>query len=111
LEIVFKSKKLKKNCEEIKYAQKKWGEENARKIVKRLNEIDSFENLAELQKFTPARLHKLTGKRKEQYAIDIKQPFRLIIEPMNINKEKNEENELENITKVKIIEVINYHDE
>jgi proteic killer suppression protein len=110
LEIVFKSKKLKKNCEEIKNTQMKWGEKNALKIVKRLNEIDSFENLAELQKFPPARLHRLTGKREGQYAIDIKQPFRLIIEPMNISKEKNEENKLENITKVKIIEVTNYHD-
>lgn len=107
--IEFKDRKLKKNCEDFKNAQKAWGHDNALKLMQRLNEISAATCLEDLNYLPPARCHPLSGNRKGQYAIDVKQPFRLILEPIldNIGQACTD---ISKINKIKIIEVVNYHE-
>lgn len=111
--IEFKSKKLKKKLETFKECVKKYGSDNADKIIQRINEMRASVNLEEFRKiYRSARLHPLRGERKGQYAVDVKHPFRIIIEPVIDNEAYKEDGspDLSKVTKIRIIEVIDYHD-
>lgn len=65
-------------------------------------------NLAEVPTIKPDRCHQLIGNRKDEFAVDLKHPFRLIFKP-KLNS-PNEKNDLTLITEIIILEVENYHD-
>lgn len=113
IDIVFRSKKLKKFLESHKECTRAYGPENALKIIQRINELKESENLLEFKNiYKSSRLHPLKGKRKKQFAIDVKHPFRIIIEPI-VSKEAYKEDDsidLLKVNKVRIIEVVDYHD-
>ena len=107
--IIFKSNKLKKCCEDINLATKEWGLEIAKKIIQRLNEIQAAECLSDLTTVPPTRFHPLEGNREGQYAVDVKHPFRLIFCGVDGNDKKYNCSNKSKITRVKILEVKDYH--
>ncbi len=60
---------------------------------------------------SPQRRHELSGNRKGQFAIDLKQPFRLIFEPNHnpIPRKADGGFDLGKITAITILEVEDYH--
>lgn len=105
MKVEYRTKKLKKQCEDPKIAQKDYGKKIGIKLTKRINELIASENLSDIKNIPAARLHILKGKRQNEYAVDLVHPFRLIFIPLN---EENVD-KLESINIVKIQEVIDYH--
>ena len=78
LQIKFKSKKIESECTDADVARKHFGQQMAEKIQQRMAEIESADNVEQMIQFKVGRCHHLKGDRKNQYAVDLVQPFRLI---------------------------------
>jgi toxin HigB-1 len=112
LEITFKSRKLQKICNSNANLKKEFGDKCGKKIRQRLDEIAASDNMRILKLVHP-RLHHLQGKRKKrmQHAMDLKHPYRLIIEPDQDPVPLLDDGGLdyEKITIVQVVEVEDYH--
>ena len=108
IEIEFKGAKLKKLCEDDKKLTAQFGAVNARKIVQRLNQIEAAESLGMLVQYKIGRCHPLKGNRQGQFALDVEQPLRLIVEPI-LDCGANWE-DWPSIRKIRVVEVTDYHE-
>jgi toxin HigB-1 len=107
MELRFKTNKLKKQCEDPAEAQKEYGSQIGIKLTQRVSELQSAFTLDDIARVPAARLHKLKGSRKNEYAIDLVHPFRLIVTPVlegNVDMRT-----LNSIRIIKIEEVTDYH--
>ncbi len=104
MEIYFKNKKTEKVFNNFRTLSQKHGYKQAKKAIQRINEFEAAESLNDINVLQAPRLHSLSGKQKGFWAVDLIHPFRLIIEPLDANTEN-----LRTVTKVKIIEIIDYH--
>jgi proteic killer suppression protein len=108
LDISFKDSKLAKIFNSEKTLVKAYGQANARKIMRRMTLLEAAETLADVPVTPPTRRHELKGKRKGQYAIDVQQPYRLIIEPVT-SRSKKASADLGAVTAIRIIAIEDYH--
>lgn len=107
MELRFKTKKLKKQCEVPAEAQQKYGSLIGNKLTQRVSELYAANSLNDIAKIPAARLHKLEGVRKNEYAIDLIHPFRLIITPV-----LDDDTDITNLSSIRIVrieEVTDYH--
>ncbi len=109
---IFADRKLKKYANNNRLANKKLGSNRAKLFQRRLQDIldsSSFDDLKNL----PGNYHQLKDNRKNQWACDLDQPYRLIFEPgenpIAINKDGKQI--LNQIRIVEILEIINYQKE
>lgn len=111
MNIYFKTKKTEKNFTEDAKMQKNWGIHITKKLKQRMMEIRASETLEVLCTIPGARCHKLTGKRDNQYAVDLKHPYRLIFEPYHSPMPLLSDGGFDKskITSILIIEVVDYH--
>lgn len=109
MNLEFKSKKLKKLCEDPKAAQKELGPQIGIKLTLRVNEFRAAKNLNDIVKNSAVNgFHSLNGDRKEEFAVTLKHPHRLVFSI------KSGETNLEDITYndiefIKVEEVTDYH--
>ncbi len=96
--IHYKTKKLRKICENAEAAVKTYGLQMAAKIHQRIDEISSADSVEELVQYRIGRCHPLTGKREGQYAMDLTHPYRLVF---------TEEDDF--TVSVRIEEIVDYH--
>jgi proteic killer suppression protein len=71
---------MQKACSTERESIRAWGAENARRVRQRLVDLHAFSCLADVPATPPFRCHPLKGRRTGQFAIDLKQPYRLIFE-------------------------------
>lgn len=111
MDIVFKTSKLEKNCNNYQAAVRAWGEPMARKLVQRLNEFRAADTLSVISHLPPPRLHKLDGRRGDEYAVDLVHPARLIFrihqEPIPLCLDGGVDRS--KVTSIMIVEVEDYH--
>ena len=94
-------------------ATKKYGDDVAKKLMQRMNEINQAESIGALKRNVLAsRPHFLKGKRKKDLSIVIKGKWRIITRP---NMDENEyiingSINMNKITKIEIIKIEDYHD-
>ena len=105
--IQFKTKKLQKQCENPQEALKVFGLSIGNKLVQRVVELQAAVSLEDIKRIPAARLHRLQGNRRNEYAIDLVHPFRLILRP-DLG-EGQSINELSKIHIVQIEKVEDYH--
>lgn len=98
LRVEFKDKAIKKVCEDASVAEKKYGRLMAAKIQLRIDQIRAADSVEMMIQCKIGRCHSLQGKRKDQYAVDLVHPQRLIFE-----KNGSE------IQIAYIIEIVDYH--
>ena len=98
LEICFKNNKLEACCTDAREAIKKYSVEMAEKIHQRMEELRSIDSIEDLLQHKIGGCHQLKGKRKEQYAMNLVHPYRLVF----IQEDTT-------IQLVKIIDIVNYH--
>jgi len=96
--IEYKNNKIEKVCTNAYEAEKKYGREMAEKIQLRIDQISAALSVEMMVQYKIGRCHPLKGKRKEQYAVDLVHPHRLVFE-----KKGNE------IQIANIIEIVDYH--
>jgi proteic killer suppression protein len=111
MEIYYKSRKLEKCCNSQKDAYRQWGPKIADKVFQRMTEMRAIEFLGEMYHYPAARFHPLKENRKGQYAVDLVHPYRLVLEPCNQPLPVGSDGgiDLLKVTKVKVIEVHDYH--
>lgn len=114
MKIFFRSSKLKKICSNPIKMQKEYGPDNAKKLMMRLQELKASENLSHFKMLPGPRCHQLKGKRDNQFAADLKHPFRVVFEPYEENDGEIPLNndggfDVVRITSILIIEVGDYH--
>jgi len=105
LQLVYKTKKLEKECTNYKSAVKSYGDISAKKLHQRVKELMAASSLEEMVKFRIGRCHPLTGNLKGKFALDLQHPYRLIIEPTY-----NEDGQEDGIELVKLLEAKDYHE-
>jgi len=91
---------------------KKYGERNAGIIQRRLQQIEAAENLAQLMMLPGPRCHQLKGGRREQFAVDALNPYRITFEVADDPIPRKEDGgiDLEQVFAVRILRVEDYHD-
>lgn len=110
MEINYKSRKLEKQLTDPREMSKSFGQ-MARQINQRLKDLSAAENLAMLRTLPAARCHELTGDRKGELAVNVSANYRLIFKPYHEPIPKKEDGGLDwdNITKIQIIDIEDYH--
>ena len=98
MQIEYKNSKIKKICTNAYEAEKKHGKEMAEKIQLRIDQISAALSVEMMIQYKIGRCHSLKGNRKEQYAVDLVHPYRLVCE-----KKGNE------IQIANIMEIVDYH--
>ena len=88
-----------------------YGKENARVIMKRLQFLGAAPTLADVPHTPPTRRHELIGRRKGEFSVDVKHPFRLIFEPNHDPVPLKDDGgiDLRQVTAVEIIAVEDTH--
>ena len=81
MEVRFGTRKMQKACSSSNEAQRKWGDQNARKLRQRMAELTAAGTLEDIGRLPGPRCHELKGKRKGQLSVDLVHPYRLIFEP------------------------------
>lgn len=82
LEIVFRTKKLQKQCTDTKEMQRSLGSKQAKRLRQRLDDLRASPTL-EVMRSLPGRCHELKGDREGELSVDLEHPYRLIFEPAN----------------------------
>lgn len=98
LKITYKTKKLERQCTKYKDAVTVYGTNMAVMLMQRITELKAIDSVESLLKYSVGRCHKLQGNRKNEYAMDLVHPYRLVFE-------KHEDV----VQAVKIISVEDYH--
>jgi len=59
----------------------------------------------------PVRRHQLSGNRKDEFAVDLVHPYRLVFRPNHdpIPRKDDGGIELEVVTAIEIVEIVDYH--
>ena len=98
MKITYKNNKIKKVCTNVSEAEKRHGIEMAEKIMLRIDQISAALSVEMMIQFRIGRCHQLKGNRKNQFAVDLVHPYRLVFEKMGTE-----------IQIANIIEIIDYH--
>ena len=98
MKIEYNSKSIEKVCTNATVAEKKYGLQMAEKIQMRIDQIKASDSINQMIQFHIGRCHLLRGNRKNQFAMDLVHPYRLIFE------EKDYEIKIANI-----LEIVDYH--
>ena len=79
--------------------------------MSRLAVLNSARTLADVPSTPPERCHPLRGEREGQYAVDLVHPQRLVFKPNHEQVPRKDDGgvDLEKITSIIIIEVVDYH--
>ena len=79
MEITFDNKKLEKLANDYRKSQKVMVQQRAKLYNIRLGDLAKAETLEDVRNL-PGKYHELKGDRKGQWACDLDQPYRLILE-------------------------------
>lgn len=99
-------------CGSDRAGTKRFGAPRWLLIRRRLASILAARSLADLAA-APGRCHALTGRRRGQLAIALDGPYRLVFEPAHNPVPLLADGGLDwaGVTRVRILEVVDYHDE
>ncbi|MCF6212371.1 MAG: killer suppression protein [Gammaproteobacteria bacterium] len=113
MDIIFASKKLKKQLNEERAMLKAFGLPRTKRIKVVMTALRAAPSLGMFAPpyCPPHRCHELTGNRKGRLSLDLDGPYRLIIQPINNPLPKRPEGGLDwnRVTAIKIIGVENTH--
>lgn len=113
MQLYFKSKRLKKACEESASGVQLWGEGIARKVRQRLAEFQAAKDLSYIRAIPAARCHELHQNRKGQLAVSLSGNMRLVFAPCHDPIPTLPDGGLDwgAVTEIVIREVTDYHGE
>lgn len=105
MQIEYRNPKVEKLCKNKSKATKEFGKKVGDKLHLRLTQLEAFNNLGDVPNTPPFRRHRLGNNREGQFAINLTERYRLIIEPLNGDIE-----DLSSITIIEIEEVSNHYE-
>lgn len=81
MEIYFNSRKVAKVFNSRAQIERTYGRDRGKFLMRRLNELEAAECLADMRCLPQARCHELKGNRKGEVSVDILGPWRLTLQP------------------------------
>jgi len=110
MEIEFCKKKVQKLCERKKFATQELGPPCANKLHARIADIRAAHDIFDLP--PTGKPHPLKGNRNGQFALNLPNGKRLILIPADDPTPLNEDESIDwsRVTRVRIIEIGDYHD-
>jgi plasmid maintenance system killer protein len=110
LEILFATRLLEKRLGSDKSRRREFGDEVARRIGRRLNELHAAPHLGAMRNVA-GRCHELAEDRAGQLAVDVTGNLRLVFEPADDPVPTKDDGGLDwdRVTAVRIREVVDYH--
>ena len=111
MDIFFKTRRLAKVFNSERELRKRYGDRMAKTIAMRLAVLKHSRTLSMVPTTPPERRHRLAGKRKEQYAVDLVHPHRLVFEPRRSSgaPDDAEDGEAGGVAAITVIEITDYH--
>ena len=96
--VEYNNRNIEKVCTDASVAERKYGSRMAELIQQRIDEIRAADSVEQMIQFRIGRCHPLKGDRKDQYAVDLVHPQRLVFE------KKGSQIKIANI-----MEIVDYH--
>jgi len=111
MEVFFRTRKLQTASNSEELLEQEYGAENGRLVMRRLLVLRAANSLADVPRDRPERCDPLEGKRKRQFAVDVKHPFRIVFEPANDPLPLREDGGLDmsRVTAICILSIEDYH--
>jgi plasmid maintenance system killer protein len=111
VDILFRSRKLERLCNDDRLAQREWGKPQATQLARRLDDLKAARCLEDLR-HAPGGLHELKGDRAGQLSMSLKGGDRLVFEPSQEPRPLKADGGLDwnQVTAIRVVEVGNYHD-
>ena len=111
MKIIFRTKRLAKQCQDELGMWKKQGTRSGRKLAQRMMELRVATSLDEISHLPPPRCHALTGDRKGQFSVDLAHPYRLLFVPANDPLPLLEDGSLDRsrVTEIEIVDIVDTH--
>ncbi len=78
MNVYYNSEGLKRLCDDLKEARRKLGDQAAKKLQLRINELINAPNLSQIPHTPPPRLHQLEGRAELTFAVDLHRSLRLV---------------------------------
>lgn len=81
------------------------------KLQQRMMELSAVDTLGDISHLPPPRCHELTGKRTEQFSVDLVHPYRLIFIPADdpIPRTREGKIDIDRVCAIEIIEIKDTH--
>lgn len=98
MEIEYQNERIEKVCTNAAVAERKYGSEMAEKIQMRIDQIRATPSIEYLIQYHIGRCHPLRQNRKNQFAMDLVHPMRLVFEKRGTD-----------IQIARIMEIVDYH--
>ena len=107
MKLHFHSTRIEKRCDN---ALREYGDQIGKKLLQRLKELHAFVTLADIPHVPPHRRHMLTGDRKGQFAVDVKDGYRVVFVPCGEFQAKADGSvDMKTVTEITILNVEDYH--
>lgn len=109
--MLFTSDRAAAEFNDFKQLSRRYGPDNAKRIRRRLDDLRAAANFADLHSLFGGRFHPLHEDRAGQFALDVRHPQRLIVEPADEPLPIKPDGGLDwsLVTTVRILEVEDYH--
>ena len=111
MDIIFRTSKLEKLCNNKAYRERQCGSERAKRLGRRMDDLRAAACLADIATLPQTRCHKLKGDRAGQISIDLDHPYRLLFTVANEPIPLKPDGGLDwgKVTAIKIIRVEDTH--
>ena len=113
MKLCFGSNRIDRICNDPTAARRKLPtQKHVDKLYQRLQELASFQRLSDIPSAPPLRRHKLKGKRKEMWAIDILNKtdgWRICFTPVDFDQAQDGSITIESVVSICIVDIGDYH--
>lgn len=112
IHIDWSDEKLSKACASDRQGQRRWGADRWKLLKRRLAALEAAPTLLDMDG-VPGRCHRLKADRRNQFAVCLWGSFRLLFVPDHDPMPTLDDGGIDRgrVTRVLILEVVDYHDE
>lgn len=110
MEVLFASDKLKRALSTQRELQRDFGQDGAKKITLRLQQLAAAPALSEMRSL-PGRCHELTADRAGYLAVDVHKGYRLVFRPTADPPPEKPDGGLDwaQVDSITVTEIVDYH--
>lgn len=111
MDVYFTSEDLREACATERACKRRWGDQQAKVIGRRLAQLRAADSLDDMRAFAAAHAHELQGERAGQLAVNAQGALRIIFEPAHDPAPCKPDGGLDwrRITAIRILDIADYH--
>lgn len=111
MDVYLATKDLEKLCNSASAGDRRWGDQSAKVIRRRLAQLGAATSLQDMHQFSGAHPHELGGERAGQLAVNGKGGMRIIFVPEHDPPPRKPDGGLDwsRVTAIRILAIMDYH--